>query len=265
MVGDEGLGLAAAAEAGVSLERLLMVTAPEPRAALEATAALVGSVDVVLVGAGVRFGAADRRRLAARLRDRGSVLIQHGGGAIDGAEIRLQVVASRWSGLGDGWGLLRSRRVSVQVTGRGAAGRPRTVDLLLPGPQGTPVAAGARRGSPAGLLGARLQQDSRGMTAPVRTLVARGAGASGDFEAAVAALGDVTPQLEVSEPGICAFASRGPSRYFGGDVVLAGLVIERMSQALESPSRGAGGHRRWPLLRHAGGGTGGSRAHRHPR
>ena len=159
VVGEEGLGLAAAAEAGVVLERLLVVAAAEPRAAAEAVAALVGSVDIVLLGSGIRLGAADHRRLAARLRERGSVLIRLGGdgshgagvwtggarsssgrvGDPHGADVRLQVVSSRWSGLGDGWGLLRSRRVSVRAQGRGAAGRPRSVDLLLPGPDGSPV------------------------------------------------------------------------------------------------------------------------------
>ena len=159
VVGEEGVGLAAAAEAGVVLERLLVVAAPGPRAAVEAAATLVGSVDVVVLGAGVRLGAADHRRLAARLRERGSVLIRLGGGHgasvrpggarspgrgvedPQGADVCLRVVSSRWSGLGDGWGLLRSRRVSVQARGRGAASRPRTVDLLLPGPDGSPILA----------------------------------------------------------------------------------------------------------------------------
>lgn len=81
------------------------------------------------------------------------------------------------------------------------------------------------------------------MTVPVRTLVARCVSIGDDppeadsleggaFEPAVATLDDVTPQVEVSVPGTCAFASRGPSRYFGGDGVLAEMVLERMSQAL---------------------------------
>ena len=189
VVGEEGLGLAAAAEAGVVLERLLVVTAAGSRAAAEATAALVGSVDIVLLGPGIRLGAADQRRLVARLRERGSVLIHlggvHGAGVpqgrtrpsgwrddsatlapnlrgtlsqggtrpsgwrVDGrqgVDVSLRVVSSRWSGLGDGWGLLRSRHVSVRVTGRGAAGWPRTVDLLLPGPDGSPVLLGSAVG-----------------------------------------------------------------------------------------------------------------------
>lgn len=52
------------------------------------------------------------------------------------------------------------------------------------------------------------------------------------FEPVVATLDDVTPQVETSRPGTCAFAARGPSRYFGGDEALVGRVIEQMSQAL---------------------------------
>ena len=52
------------------------------------------------------------------------------------------------------------------------------------------------------------------------------------FEPVVAALDDVTPALEVSRPGTCSFAARGPSRYFGGDGILAGKVLERVTQAL---------------------------------
>ena len=141
VVGDPGLGLVAAAEAGVALERLLVVSVSGPRAAAEATAALVGSVDVVLVGPGISFGATDHRRLVARLRERGSVLIRPGGDGSRGADVFLQIVSSRWCGLGDGWGLLRSRRVSVRVQGRGAASLGRSVDLLLPGPDGSPVLA----------------------------------------------------------------------------------------------------------------------------
>ena len=139
VVGDPDLGLAAAAEAGVVLERLLVVAAAEPRAAAETIAALVGSVDTVLVGPRIRLRATDHRRLSARLRERGSVLIRSGGDGGHGADVCLRIVTSRWSGLGDGHGLLRSRRVTVRTGGRGAAARPRSADLLLPGPEGSPV------------------------------------------------------------------------------------------------------------------------------
>ncbi len=41
------------------------------------------------------------------------------------------------------------------------------------------------------------------------------------FEPVVLALEALTPRLEVTHPGTCAFATRGPSRYFGGDTALA--------------------------------------------
>ena len=44
------------------------------------------------------------------------------------------------------------------------------------------------------------------------------------FERIAAALGDITPRLEAVVPGRCAFPTRGPSRYFGGDEALAGRV-----------------------------------------
>ena len=52
------------------------------------------------------------------------------------------------------------------------------------------------------------------------------------FEPVVAALDDVTPELEVSGPGTCAFAARGLSRYCGDDEALAGRVLERVTQVL---------------------------------
>src|ERR1700686_2047074 len=44
------------------------------------------------------------------------------------------------------------------------------------------------------------------------------------FEAAVAAVATFTPGVEVPRPGLCAIATRGPSRYFGGDGALARRV-----------------------------------------
>ncbi len=41
------------------------------------------------------------------------------------------------------------------------------------------------------------------------------------FEPVAAALDGVTPRVEVTRPGTLAFATRGPSRYFGGDAALA--------------------------------------------
>ena len=144
LVGTEELGLAAVAEAGIALERLLVVSPVDSSTNAGVVAALIGAVDVVMVGSGLRFRPDDLRRLSARLRENGSVLIQIGSSQIGsskgpGVDVGVQVMTSQWSGLGPGHGLLRSRKVEVQTQGRGAATRARAVSLLLPGPNGAPM------------------------------------------------------------------------------------------------------------------------------
>jgi protein ImuB len=46
------------------------------------------------------------------------------------------------------------------------------------------------------------------------------------FEPVAAALEALTPRIEIVNPGCCAFPTRGPSRYHGGDEVLAGMAAE---------------------------------------
>lgn len=52
------------------------------------------------------------------------------------------------------------------------------------------------------------------------------------FEPVVAAVATFTPRVEVSDPGTCAFATRGPSRYFGGDGPLADRVVATVDGVL---------------------------------
>ena len=133
-VGMPWLGLRAAAEAGVNLGRLALVPAPEPAAWAGVVAALVDAFDVVLLRPERRARPADARRLAARARERGAVLVLLGptGRWHEGPDLVLRVAAARWEGLGDGHGHLRRRRVRVEATGRRRAARPRTADLDLP-------------------------------------------------------------------------------------------------------------------------------------
>jgi hypothetical protein len=146
VVGDPGLGLAAAAEAGVVLERLMVIDPHVPggsgKSVAGALAALVGAVDVVMVGPRVPLRPPDLRRLSARMRERGSVLIRIGSIDSPGVDVGLRIVESEWAGLGAGHGLLRTRRVRIETQGRGASARPRAAAILLPGPQGAPIALG---------------------------------------------------------------------------------------------------------------------------
>lgn len=52
------------------------------------------------------------------------------------------------------------------------------------------------------------------------------------FEPVVAAVTTFTPWVELSWPGSCAFPTRGPSRYFGGDAALLDAVRARVQEAI---------------------------------
>lgn len=149
VAGVPDLGLAAAGELGIVLDRLLVVADPPPDAWATVVAALLDAVDLVLVRPPARLGAADARRLQARARERGAVLCTLGDAWPHPADVRLTVATSTWVGpAGAGSGRLEARRVEVVGGGRGAAARERRLTLWLPGPDGTvtavaePVVAG---------------------------------------------------------------------------------------------------------------------------
>lgn len=130
MVDAEGvLGGLAAAEAGVALERLAVVQ--------DVPAALYGRVVATLLDGMTVVGAAlprgfrlsDARRLEARARERGAVLVAAGSWPGEAA-LRLRAEHSSWTGLGRGEGLLGERVLRVTVSGRGAAGRERVADVV---------------------------------------------------------------------------------------------------------------------------------------
>ncbi|MBV8983099.1 MAG: hypothetical protein JO248_01470 [Acidimicrobiia bacterium] len=132
-VGLPSLGVVAAAEVGVALERFPLVARPGDEWPA-VVAALVDAVDVVLVCLPRHVRNGDARRLMAKARDRGAVLITTGGSFA--ADVRLAVASSSWEGLGKGHGRLRARRIDVVASGRGAAARERQVSLWLPSADG---------------------------------------------------------------------------------------------------------------------------------
>jgi hypothetical protein len=134
IVGVPSLGLAAAEELGVDLARLALVPNPGGQWAIVA-AALVDAFDLVVVAPPGRAKPADARRLTAKTRERGAVLVPVGAWP-EPADVRLGIASAEWQGLGDGHGRLRARRVEVVAQGRGAAARERRVQLWLPGPDG---------------------------------------------------------------------------------------------------------------------------------
>ena len=129
VVGSAELGLEAAAAAGVELRRTILV--PDPGDAwLEATAALIDVLGVVVLRAPSSVTDGEVARLSARLRQRGTILIvlrpqaaSRSAGASLGTtwgdwprcDARLTMRDPQWGGLGQGHGHLQARQVTVDV------------------------------------------------------------------------------------------------------------------------------------------------------
>lgn len=135
-VAGAGLGLRATAEAGVALERLVLVAEPSTgftdRQWADVVATMIDGFDVVLLGAGaqrVRAGAA--RRLQARAQSRGAVLVVVGPPGSFACDYELVAAAPVWEGLGSGHGVAQARLVRAELRGRRMP-RPRQVELWLP-------------------------------------------------------------------------------------------------------------------------------------
>jgi hypothetical protein len=139
-VGLPALGMVAAAGLGVVLERFALVPYPGDQWPA-VTAALVDAVDLILIRPVAGTRSTDARRLMARARERGVVLVVSGTGWPEPVDLSLSVSVSAapdgWQGLGQGNGYLQARAVAVTSGGRRAASRPRQVQLWLPGERGT--------------------------------------------------------------------------------------------------------------------------------
>lgn len=140
LVGFPHISAEAAHGYGIELSRLAIVTpavtsAPAPAASsVTAVGALLDAVDVVATRMPARLAPGEVRRLTARARSHGAVLVAFGDWP--GADLRLRAEPGAWSGIGAGTGRLHTRRVQVLAEGRGQAARPRRVEVLLPGAGG---------------------------------------------------------------------------------------------------------------------------------
>jgi hypothetical protein len=126
VIGADDFGIEAADELGVDLTRTVLVPDPGEHW-LEATAAMVDVVPVVLLRPPPGVSERTAGRIAARLRKRSATLIVWG--RWPGSEARLVVESSVWAGADRGHGRLRSRRLLVGVQRGSAPARQVALEL----------------------------------------------------------------------------------------------------------------------------------------
>ncbi|WP_240663761.1 hypothetical protein [Microbacterium enclense] len=143
VVGMPELGAEAAEKYGLDLDRLVFIPDPGPRW-LAVTATIAEVLPVVAVrppaGANTARGGTEATRLAARLRDRGSVLLVQG--PWPQAEAVIDVADPRWAGLGYGHGYLAGRELTVSVSSKRTP-TARRARMLLPAADGSIELLGA--------------------------------------------------------------------------------------------------------------------------
>jgi len=127
VVGQADLGVVALEQAGLELSRVALIPNPGGDAGI-VCAALLDAMWVV-IGSDVSLRDSERRRLAARARERGTVIITSE--PWPGAHLTFRVTARNWVGVNQGEGWLKGCHLTVERIGRGSAARPGTfwVDL----------------------------------------------------------------------------------------------------------------------------------------
>lgn len=131
-VGFPSLGLRAAVEIGVALDRLVVVPAPEEQWT-SVLAAAVDAFDVVLAHP-PPMRLSRPHRLTARVREQDAVLVVVG--RWPESDLVIRGTSATWHGIGRGHGHLRARTLDVVVTGRGAASHSRHAKVWLPDADG---------------------------------------------------------------------------------------------------------------------------------
>lgn len=133
------LGLEAAEEFGIPLERVVRVDpgTRRPGAATwaELLAAVLDGFEVVITRVPGSVSAGLARKVQTRLTTREAVVITVGRGSELSVDVELRATDPRWEGVEIGAGHLRGRRVTVTSSGRRVP-TSRTATMWLPGPDG---------------------------------------------------------------------------------------------------------------------------------
>jgi hypothetical protein len=130
------LGVEAAAELGVPLERLVRVETPGDAGTwADLVAATVDGFELVVTRVPRRVNAGVLRRVQSRVQAREAVLLAVGDPGPLTTDVTMMASTPVWDGVEQGAGYLRGRRVTVAASGRRIP-RARHAELWLPGPGG---------------------------------------------------------------------------------------------------------------------------------
>lgn len=147
VVGVAHLGIGAAIEAGIAVERIVLAQPPRTsREWMTTVAALVEGFDVLIVAPPASLSTHDARRLQSRIAARQSVLIAVdlptlpgiGATGVFACDINVQADTVEWSGIERGGVHITQRSVRLGVHGR-RCNTPREHIVALPCPIHQPV------------------------------------------------------------------------------------------------------------------------------
>lgn len=138
IVGLEELGLLAANEYGIPLDRILLIETPPAPQWASVVAWLIEAVDIVCIEPTQRVKGVEARRLSGRAREQQTLLFHMDGGRSwpQALDVSLTASTHRWEGIGQGHGRLQRRLVSVAATGRRSMARYQQAHVWLPGANG---------------------------------------------------------------------------------------------------------------------------------
>ena len=94
------------------------------------------------------------------------------------------------------------------------------------------VVAHSRAAGADGITVGQRRRDAQARCPSVRIEQSDHARDARTFEQVVQAVAAMVPRIEISEPGMLTFVSRGPSRYFGGDAAMAATIIRNAGEAV---------------------------------
>jgi hypothetical protein len=147
VVGVPHLGVMAAVESGVAIERIVLAQPPNTsREWVTTVAALVEGFEVLIVAPPVSLSPSDARRLQTRIGARQAVLIvvdlatlpSRGSAKVFASDIDVHADTVAWSGIEHGGAHITRRTVRMRTDGRRCQS-PREVVVALPCPTHQPV------------------------------------------------------------------------------------------------------------------------------